>query len=216
MWALHFPDGTSCSCVPLADKCGATCRNFHIHRPLYIALIHCFYEMATPAMNFVAVCANASLPLPSSKTRQQNFLKDSGVIMPASSSISEIKEQAASLVWVRHAVANNIPPDTWPSLLAPALLTDVCGLYPIPPAKSCANPVETDPHWRARVVTLFMPDVLSVGPAPPSHPTASTTHGAHPSQGGGINTQRPPPGAQGAPPAALAPQSSGAPALPPP
>jgi hypothetical protein len=48
--------------------------------------------------------------------------------------------------WLHHAVANNIPPDTWPSLLAPAPLTDVRGLYPIPPAKAGADPVETDLH----------------------------------------------------------------------
>jgi hypothetical protein len=37
-----------------------------------------FFIMATPAMNFVAVCANANLPIPSTKARQQALLKDSG------------------------------------------------------------------------------------------------------------------------------------------
>jgi hypothetical protein len=125
--------------------------------------------------------------------------------MPVSSSTSEIKERATSLVWVRHAVANNIPPDTWPSLLAPTLLTDVRSRYPVPPAKTGADPVETDLHRLARVVALFMPDVPPVGTAPPSCPTASTTQGAPPFQGGlrGINTQLPP-GAPGAHPATSA------------
>jgi hypothetical protein len=143
---------------------------------------------------------NANLPLPTSKSRQQAFLKDSGVVTPASSSTSEIEERAASLVWVRHAVANNIPPDTWPSLLVPTLFTDVRGLHPIPPAKAGADPAETDLHRLARVVALFMPDVPPVGTAPPPHPTAPSTHGAPSSPSGGINTQRPQ-GAQGAPPA---------------
>jgi hypothetical protein len=77
--------------------------------------------MATHAMNFVAVCANANLPLPT-WPRQQAFLKDSGAVTPASASAAEVKERPASLVWLRHTVANNIPPDTWPSLLAPVVL----------------------------------------------------------------------------------------------
>ncbi len=63
-------------------------------------------------MNFVAVCANANLPQPTSKPRQQAFLKDYGAVMLASASAAEVKERAASLVWLRNAVANNIPPDT--------------------------------------------------------------------------------------------------------
>ncbi len=93
-------------------------------------------------------------------------------------STAEVKERAASLIWVRHAVANGIPPDTWPSLLALALLNDVRGLYPIPPAKSGADPAETDLHHLAQVISLFMPDVL-LSSAPPSAPQASS---------GGINT----------------------------
>ena len=71
---------------------------------------------------------------------------------------------------VRHAVANNVPPDTWSSLLSPSLLTDVCTLYPIPPEKSGAYPAETDLHRLAKVVSLFMPDVpvASASSAAPS------------------------------------------------
>jgi hypothetical protein len=76
------------------------------------SLIAVTHIMATPAMNFVAVCANTNLQLPTSKSRQQAFLKDSGAAMPTSTSTAEVKERAASLVWLRHTVANNIPPDT--------------------------------------------------------------------------------------------------------
>ena len=88
--------------------------------------------MATPATNFIAVFANASLPSPSTKARQQTFHKDSGVLNITSLSTAEIKERTTALVWTRNAVANNTPLDTWPELLAPALLSDVHGLYPIP------------------------------------------------------------------------------------
>ncbi len=196
-------------CSPVLSPCYEFCTHFAEriipHRHLYV--------MATPAMNFVAVCANANLPLPTSKSRQQAFLKDSGAVMSTSISAAEVKERAASLVWLRHAVANNIPPNTWPSLLAPALLTDVRGIYPIPPAKAGADPAETDLHRLARVVPLFMPYVTPAGTALPLPQAMPTTHGAPPFPSGGINTQRPP-GAPGAPPAPPAPQPSGAPAPP--
>jgi hypothetical protein len=104
-----------------------------------------------PAINFVAVCANANLPLPTTKARQQTLFKDSGNTSSASLSTTEIKERVASLLWVRHAVANGIPSNTWPLLRAPALLDDVSGLYPIPPAKSGADPGETELHRLAQV-----------------------------------------------------------------
>ncbi len=88
------------------------------------------------------------------------------------------KERAASLVWLRQAVANNIPPDTWSSLLAPALLTDVRGLFPIPPAKAGADPAKTNLHHLARVFAPFMPHDPPVGTAPPLPPTAPAKHGA--------------------------------------
>ncbi len=89
---------------PLAGKCGATCQNFLV---LSLASIYCLhFHMGMPAMNFVAVCANANLPFPTTKARQQTLLIDSGTMSSASLSTAEIKERAASLVWVRHAVAN--------------------------------------------------------------------------------------------------------------
>ena len=98
---------------------------------------------------------------------------------------SKRKERAAALVWLRHAVANNIPPNTWSTLLSPSLLANVRTLYPIPPAKSGADPAETDLHRLAKVVSLYMPDVPTSSSATPTP------------QAGGINVQRPP-GSSGA------------------
>jgi hypothetical protein len=98
--------------------------------------------------------------------------------LSASLSTAEVKKRTASLVWVCHAVANGIPPETWPSLFAPALLNDVSGLYPIPPAKSGADPAETNLHRLAQVVSLFMLDIPP-SPTPPAAPQAP---------GGSINT----------------------------
>ena len=150
---------------------------------------------AQAAASFVAAYNQGKLPFPSTKPRQQSFLKDAGVIEATYLSTADIKERAAALVWVRHAVANNIAPDTWSSLLSPSLLADVRTLYPIPPAG--ADPAETDLHRLAKVVSLFMPDV----------PVASSSSSTSPPQGGDINVQRPP-DALGAP--------SGASSTPPP
>ena len=125
--------------------------------------------MSTPpsqaASTFVAACQQGKLPFPSTKARQQTLLKDAGVAEDISLSNADVKERAAALVWLRHAVANNIPPDTWSTLISPTLLANVRTLYPIPPAKSGADPAETDLHRLAKVVSLYMPDV----------PTSSTT-----------------------------------------
>ena len=147
------------------------------------------------AASFVAACQQGKLPFPSTKPRQQSLLKDAGVAEDISLSNADVKERAAALVWVRHAVANNIAPDTWASLLAPTLLANVRTLYPIPPAKTGADPAETDLHRLAKVVSLFMPDVPTSSSATPTP------------QVGGINTQRPSDGS-GAP--------SGAPSTSPP
>ena len=141
--------------------------------------------MSTPppqaALTFVAACQQGKLPFPSTKARQQTLLKDAGVAEDISLSNADVKERAAALVWLRHAVANNIPPDTWSTLISPTLLANVRTLYPIPPAKSGADPAETDLHRPAKVVSLFMPDV------PTSSSSATPTPPA-----GGINVQRPP------------------------
>ena len=155
--------------------------------------------MSTPpsqaAPTFVAACQQGKLPFPSTKARQQTLLKDAGVAEDISLSNADVKERAAALVWLRHAVANNIPPDTWSTLISPTLLANVRTLYPIPPAKSGADPAETDLHRLAKVVSLFMPDV------PTSSSSATPTPPA-----GGINVQRPPDpsgASSGAPPSSM-------------
>ena len=119
--------------------------------------------MSTPTLqaadSFVAACQQGKLPFPSTKPRQQSLLQDVGVAEDIPYSNADVKEQAAALIWLRHAVANVIAPDTWASLLSPTLLTNVCTLYPIPPAETGADPAETDLHRLATVVSLSMPYV---------------------------------------------------------
>jgi len=160
--------------------------------------------MSTLALNFVAVCGNANLPVNGTKVTYLKALKESGAAIGPSQTLPDIKERFAALTWVRHAVANAVDPVTWPATLSAPLLAVLRSLYPIPPQRPDAPDVETDLHRLAHMVSLFLPAELSAtsATAPPTLPI---------NPGGGINTTRPPV-AQPAP--ALAPAASFA--LPPP
>jgi hypothetical protein len=160
--------------------------------------------MSTPALNFVAVCGNANLPLTGTKATHLKALKDSGVVLGPSQTPTDVKERFGALIWVRHAVANAIDPITWPAMLSAPLLAVLRSLYPIPPPRPNAPAGETDLHRLAHMVSLFLPDGLAAASSssPPAPPTIT---------GGGINTTRPP-----AAPPAPAYALPAAPALPPP
>ncbi len=89
--------------------------------------------MANPALNFVAVCANANLPVQGNKNQFLKVLKESGASIGSFHSLPDIKERFAALTWVRHAVANAIDPASWLSTLSAPLLDYRRSLYPIPP-----------------------------------------------------------------------------------
>ena len=110
--------------------------------------------MTTPAMNFVAVCANANIPLSGDKKLQLKHLRESGIPLPSSTTTSDAKERFAMLAWIRHAIANNIETSKWPSLLSAPLLTTLRTLYAIPAARADAPAGETDLDRLSRVVAL--------------------------------------------------------------
>ena len=137
--------------------------------------------MTTPAMNFVAVCANANIPLSGDKKLQLKHLRESGIPLPSSTTTSDAKERFAMLAWIRHAIANNIETSKWPSLLSAPLLTTLRTLYAIPAARADAPAGETDLDRLSRVVAVYMPASM-----PADSPTSSKqTTGAS-----GINTDR--------------------------
>ena len=116
--------------------------------------------MTTPAMNFVAVCANANIPLSGDKKLQLKHLRESGIPLPSSTTTSDAKERFAMLAWIRHAIANNIETSKWPSLLSAPLLTTLRTLYAIPAARADAPAGETDLDRLSRVVAVYMPAAL--------------------------------------------------------
>ena len=124
--------------------------------------------MTTPAMNFVAVCANANIPLSGDKKLQLKHLRESGIPLPSSTTTSDAKERFAMLAWIRHAIANNIETSKWPSLLSTPLLATLRTLYAIPSARADAPAGETDLDRLSRVVAVYMPAAL-----PADSPTSS-------------------------------------------
>ncbi len=121
--------------------------------------------MATPALNFVAVCANANLPVQGNKNQFLKALKESGASIGSSQTLPDIKERFAALTWVRHAVANAIDPASWPSTLNAPLLDFIRSFYPIPPQRSDAPAGKTDLHRLANMVSLFLPADLPAASA---------------------------------------------------
>jgi hypothetical protein len=140
--------------------------------------------MATLALNFVAVCANANLPVQGNKNQYLKVLKESGASIGSSQLLPDIKERFAALTWVRHAVANSIDPASWPTTLSAPLLDYLRSLYPIPPKRSDAPADETDLHRLANMVSLFIPATLPAASTTSASSSASTSSG-------GINTARP-------------------------
>ncbi len=155
--------------------------------------------MSTSALNCVAVCANANLPVNGSKATYLKALKESGAAISPSQTLPEIKEQFAALTWVRHAVANTVDSATWPATLSAPLLAFLRSLYPIQPQRPGAPDGETDLHWLAHIVSLFLPARADLSAA---STTAAPTLQIN--SGGCINTSRPQAAQQASAPAPTA------------
>jgi hypothetical protein len=177
---------------------------FHDPTRLHAIITADFNSMTTPTLNFVAVCANANLPVQGNKNHFLKVLKESGAAIGSSQTLPDIKERFAALTWVRHAVAYAIAPASWPSTLSAPLLDFLRSLYPIPPQRSDAPAGETDLHRLANMVSLFLPADLSAASTTSASTSATNA-------GGGINTTRPPT-AQQAPASASTASSSPQPA----
>ena len=69
-------------------------------------------------MSFVAVCANANIPISGDKKLQLKHLLESGIPLPSTTTTADAKERFAMLAWVRYTITNNIEVSKWPSLLS--------------------------------------------------------------------------------------------------
>ena len=118
-------------------------------------------------MQISLASANANIPV----------LSSAGMI--GTQTTIEIKERFATPAWAWHAVANSIDPSVWLSLLSSPLLANLRTLYHIPPARFQTSSGETEFHRRARMVALYMPDVVPSDSTTP-HPALGASAAAAP------------------------------------
>ena len=80
------------------------------------------------------LCRTANIALVPANQRLQ-FLRDAAVTSLDGLSAKQLAERCAALSWARDSAQNSIDPDTWPTLLSPALSAYLRGLYVLPPHK---------------------------------------------------------------------------------
>ena len=117
-----------------------------------------------PAANptFVQLCRTANIaPVPPNQRLQ--FLRDSAVTSIDGLSAKQLAERCAALSWARDSLQNSVDPDTWPTLLTPALDAYLHGLYVLPPHKG-AQPAPSLPRRLADIIAQYTPDDGAVIP----------------------------------------------------
>ena len=152
----------------------------------------------TPA--FLNLCSAAKIDVPKTIALRVQFLNDGGI--PATNALptKQLGEQSAALAWARNSLANNVDPDTWPTVLPPNLLATLQALYALPPVRG-PPPAPSDLRRLADVILLYDPNGAAPAappPPPPNAPAPGAPPAPPPPGAGGINTIRPP-GATGAP-----------------
>ena len=89
-----------------------------------------------PAANatFVQLCRAANIALVPANQRLP-VLRDAAITSLDGLSAKQLAERCAALSWARDSTQNSVDPDTWPTLLTPALAAYLQGLYVLPPHK---------------------------------------------------------------------------------
>jgi hypothetical protein len=119
-----------------------------------------------PAANatFVQLCRTANIdPVPPNQRLQ--FLRDAAVTSIDGLSAKQLAERCAALSWARDSLQNSVDPDTWPTLLTPALAAYLQGLYVLPPHKG-NRPAPSLPRRLADFIAQFTPDDGAAHPQP--------------------------------------------------
>ena len=168
--------------------------------------------MPPPApTTFVQLCRTNNIAAVSANQRLQ-FLRDAATLASEGLTAKSLTERCAALSWARDSLQNSVDPDTWPTLLTPALYSYLHGLYTVPPYKG-APPTPSNERRLADIITLFTPadgaanaanaqqppqdgininrqdgNANNAAPPPPPNPqnqTSSTSGAPHPSPSGG-------------------------------
>ena len=90
--------------------------------------------MSPAPTTFVQLCRTNNIAAVSANQRLQ-FLRDAATLASEGLSAKSLTERCAALSWARDSLQNSVDPDTWPTLLTPALYAYLQGLYTIPPYK---------------------------------------------------------------------------------
>ena len=133
--------------------------------------------------SFVQLCRSAKIA-PTAPAQRLQFLKDAGIPAPEGLGAKPLAERCAALAWARDSLQNDVDPETWSTLLTPALLQYLQGLYVLPPHKGTAPPPSNVRRLADIIITYTPDDPAAAAPQAPQPQ-------AQPNQAGGINTTRP-------------------------
>jgi hypothetical protein len=111
--------------------------------------------MSPAPTTFVQLCRTNNIAAVSANQRLQ-FLRDAATLASEGLSAKSLTERCAALSWARDSLQNSVDPDTWPTLLPPALYAYLQGLYTVPPYKG-APPTPSNERRLADIITLFTP-----------------------------------------------------------
>jgi hypothetical protein len=117
---------------------------------------------------FVQLCRTNNIAAVPANQRLQ-FLRDAATLASEGLSAKSLTERCAALSWARDSLQNSVDPDTWPTLLTPALSAYLQGLYTIPPHKG-ALPAPSNLRRLADIIILYSPDDSAANAATPPQP----------------------------------------------
>ena len=162
-----------------------------------------------PASSFlISTCKDANISLPPTLPAMKKFLDRHGTSHGSVHTKAVLLDRCAALAWLQHAIANNVPPTSWPSILDDASSAVVASLYPLPSNGSQPG-AQSSPDFErlARIVSAYLPVDALAADSPSSHAAGARSTPL------GINTVRPDLPAP-VPPAALEPVTPAPPTAP--
>ena len=102
---------------------------------------------------FVQLCRTNNIAAVPANQRLR-FIRDAATLMSKGLPAKCLAKRCAALSWARDYLQNSLDPNTWPTLLTPALSAYLQGMYTIPPHKG-ARPAPSNLRRPADIITLY-------------------------------------------------------------